>query len=227
MKIYWKNFIKGDALELNGRAHLWEISTGNSYEPFLSEAERLGVGKIGDSVRRRQHEAAAGGLRMIVSLYKGLSHDEVSFLRAERGKPYVENGPHFNLSHTLDRIFVIISQEEIGLDVEGSSRRVMARELAAKFFSEEECLHLGTLPDDEAQETFLRYWVCKEAMVKLSGDGIYHGLRDARVIVSEDGTRRGDYRGRAVCLWEFSPAPGFVAAVATWKRVDVKTFFRL
>ncbi len=227
MEIYWKNFNKNDALELSGKAHLWEISTRNSYEHFLSESEKKGGAKIEDSFRRRQHEAVAGGLRAIISLYKELPHDEVAFLRAERGKPYVENGPHFNLSHTLDKIFVIVSQDDVGLDVEGIRRRVMARELAGKFFSPDECRYLGNLPDDEAQKAFLRFWVCKEAMVKLSGDGIYHGLRDARVIMNGDGTRRGNYRGRDVCLWEFSPAPGFVAAVASWKRVDVKTFFRL
>jgi phosphopantetheinyl transferase len=79
----------------------------------------------------------------------------------------------------------------------------------------------------ERKLTFLRYWVCKEAMVKLSGDGIYHGLRHTRVDLAADGRSGGTYQGRKVFLWEFQPADDLVAALASWKPVEAKGFFRI
>jgi phosphopantetheinyl transferase len=75
--------------------------------------------------------------------------------------------------------------------------------------------------------TFLRYWVCKEAIVKLSGDGIYYGLRYARVDLTSDGRSRGDYKGRNVWLREFRPAKDLVAALASWEPLEAKGFFRI
>jgi hypothetical protein len=64
-------------------------------------------------------------------------------------------------------------------------------------------------------------------MVKLSGDGIYHGLRHARVALSNDGRSHGAYQGREVSLREFRPAPDLVAALASWEPVEAKGFFRI
>ena len=75
--------------------------------------------------------------------------------------------------------------------------------------------------------TFLRYWVCKEAIVKLSGDGIYYGLRYARVDLASDGRSRGAYKGREVWLREFRPAKDLVAALASWEPLEAKGFFRI
>ncbi len=77
-----------------------------------------------------------------------------------------------------------------------------------------------------AGRTFLKYWVCKEATVKLSGDGIYHGLRDARIDL-EAVIATGVYREKAVFLEMFSPATGFIAAAASWTPLRSVRFFSL
>ena len=64
-------------------------------------------------------------------------------------------------------------------------------------------------------------------MVKLSGDGIYHGLRHALVELAADRRSGGTYQVRKVFLWEFRPVDDLVAALASWKPVEAKGFFRI
>jgi len=104
---------------------------------------------------------------------------------------------------------------------------VQAGDLARKFFFEDELDGVMKLDGSDRDLTFLRYWVCKEAIVKLSGDGIYYGLRHARVGLAADGRSHGGYQGREVSLREFRPAPDLLAALATWEPVEAKGFFRI
>ncbi len=118
-----------------------------------------------------------------------------------------------------------VSRQAVGLDVESLDRNVKAEDLASKFFHEEE--RERVLEDaGGGSRMFLKYWVCKEAMVKLSGDGIYHGLR-MPVSNSTVDSARGLYRERPVYLSMFSPGPGFIAAAASWSRVESLRFFSL
>jgi len=163
----------------------------------------------------------------VAGIYMRRPAERVTMRRQARGKPYIEGAPEFNLSHTCGRTIAAFSLEAIGIDVESGSRRVHAGELAARFFFQEETAQIRSVDEGERKLTFLRYWVCKEAMVKLSGDGIYHGLRYARVDLAADGRSCGTYQGRKVSLWEFRPARDLVAALASWKPVEAKGFFRI
>ena len=160
-------------------------------------------------------------------MYMRSRPEEVAMCREVRGKPYVPGAPAFNLSHTSGRMIAAFSSRPVGIDVELAARGVKAGELAKKFFSESEREAVTKLEGSGRDLTFLRYWVCKEAIVKLSGDGIYRGLRHARVDLAAEGTSRGSYRGREVCLKEFRPEPDLVAALASWEPLEAKAFFRI
>ena len=147
--------------------------------------------------------------------------------RQARGKPYVEGAPEFNLSHTCGRTIAAFSLEAIGIDVESGKPTSACWRAGDAIFFPEETAQIMSVDEAERKLTFLRYWVCKEAMVKLSGDGIYHGLRYARVDLAADGRSRGTYQGRNVSLWEFRPAGDLVAALASWEPVEAKGFFRI
>jgi 4'-phosphopantetheinyl transferase len=215
-------------INLSGNeVHLWELCPSHSYIESLNSAERGRCAAITDDEVKVSYATSQAGLRRIASRYEKCANGEVIMKRAERGKPYIDGGPEFNLSHTAGRIFAAFSCEPVGLDVESASRPVHADSLAAKFFSKAEADCLLTVNDSLRKRAFLRYWVCKEAMVKLSGDGIYHGLRDALVDLREGGRSGGRYCGREVWIQEFCPAPGFLAALASWQPLEVKCFFRI
>lgn len=170
---------------------------------------------------RRDFAASVAGLRGVLSRYLGCHPKEVRMERRERGKPYVAGGPEFNLSHTASQVILAVAGEPVGLDVERIDRPVRGEALAAKFFSPHERSAIASLPQSARNAAFLRHWVCKEATVKLSGDGIYRGLRLAEVTFGPDGAA-GKYRSRPVALQLFSPAEGFVAALASWSPVRIE-----
>ena len=219
---------EGDHLEIPvGGVHLWLIEPSAIYERYLDSAELLRYERILNPEVRASYSCAQGGLRRLAGIYMHRPAEQVTMRRQARGKPYVEGAPEFNLSHTCGKTIAAFSLDAIGIDVESGSRRVHAGELAARFFFQEEAAQIMSVDEGERKLTFLRYWVCKEAMVKLSGDGIYHGLGYARVDLAADGRSCGTYQGRKVSLWEFRPARDLVAALASWKPVEAKGFFRI
>jgi 4'-phosphopantetheinyl transferase len=219
---------EGDHLEIPvDGVHLWLIEPSAIYERYLDSAELLRYERILNPEVRASYSCAQGGLRRLAGIYMHRPAGQVTMRRQARGKPYVEGAPEFNLSHTCGKTIAAFSRDAIGIDVESGSRRVHAGELAARFFFQEETAQIMSVDEAERKLTFLRYWVCKEAMVKLSGDGIYHGLRYARVDLAADGRSCGTYQGRKVSLWEFRPARDLVAALASWKPVEAKGFFRI
>ncbi len=223
----WEEFRSGRPVRLAADMHLWTVRLSEENAAYQSEDETLGCLDIKDEGVRFANASAQGGLRRILAAYRNEAPREIPVLRTERGKPYVKEGPEFNLSHTRSQIFVVVSRSPVGLDVEACDRPVKALELAEKFFHPTERTLVATGSEEERNALFLRLWVCKEAMVKLSGDGIYHGLKDARVHVEGDGFDRGEYLGRPVSLWQFQPAPGFIAAVASWQKGQANSFFRI
>jgi 4'-phosphopantetheinyl transferase len=223
----WNDYEVGDlAIPARG-VHFWQIRPSRVFIRHLNPAESLRYERIVNEEAKCSYGSAQGGLRRIVASYMGCLPEEVDMCRERRGKPYVPGAPEFNLSHTAGRMFAAFSSSPVGLDVESASRTVRTDALARKFFSREETNRLNICEGLIKALTFLRYWVCKEAIVKLSGDGVYYGLRSARVDLASDGRSRGDYKGREVRLWEFRPAKDLVAALASWEPLEAKGFFRI
>lgn len=211
----------------NESIHLWKINTSIEHEEYLLPHERERARGVRNDETRISYLSSQGGLRRLLSLYLQRPAGDIEVLREEHGKPYVRSGPHFNISHSAGRIFAAFSDSAVGLDVENLARSVSEEALADKFFAPAEREHIHSVAENEIHRLFLRYWVCKEASVKLSGDGIYHGLRDAEIILHDGGPSRGHYRGKEIWFWEFVPAEGMIGAVASWKPIEPNLFFQI
>jgi 4'-phosphopantetheinyl transferase len=119
-----------------------------------------------------------GGAELIT-----VSHDEImkkikspfdfEICREKNGKPYIKNHPFFyNISHSGDYVFCAVSDSEIGADIQKKSKTDYNK-LAERFFSEEEAAAVNGLEDIcQKNELFYRLWCRKEALGKLSGEGI-------------------------------------------------------
>lgn len=86
----------------------------------------------------------------------------------EHGKPYIEGGPYFSISHCKEGIAVAIDDQPIGIDIEAI--RHAETDLIERTMNEEERLQITGygLPD----RMFTRLWTRKEAVVKAQGVGI-------------------------------------------------------
>lgn len=89
---------------------------------------------------------------------------------AERGKPYFVSGTlHFSVSHTKEHVFCALADRPVGLDAEEKDREIDLR-LAGKILSEPEKARFDAAR--EKRDALLRFWVLKEAAVKLTGQGL-------------------------------------------------------
>lgn len=82
----------------------------------------------------------------------------------EHGKPFLESGPYFSISHCQSGIAVAIDERPIGIDIE--SIRHADEELIARTMNEHEQKQIHDNRD------FTRFWTQKEAVVKAEGTGI-------------------------------------------------------
>lgn len=91
------------------------------------------------------------------------------------GKPYLEEGPFFSLSHSGEYAACAIAEQEIGLDIQ-QEKAFDSMKLAKRFFSETEQQELAKCPPEEREKLFYYFWTRKEAYGKLTGRGLKDGL---------------------------------------------------
>ncbi len=96
-----------------------------------------------------------------------------SFL-LQNGKPYLEAGLYFSISHTTDWAVVgVCNGYPIGVDIEYIKPRSNLIGLAEQVFSKAEMAHLRRLDPAEQLGFFYSVWTQKEAIVKAVAGSIY------------------------------------------------------
>lgn len=111
------------------------------------------------------------------------------------GKPFLADHPtiHFNLSHCRTAVACAVSRRPIGVDIE--SRRPVSDALARHVLNAEEYHAVATAEDREI--AFLTLWTRKEALLKLTGEGIRGNLKD--VLERDDAVINTIVDGDIVC----------------------------
>lgn len=108
------------------------------------------------------------GRELLAKAYRDWTGQEMPPIAVgDRGKPYfVGSSLHFSISHTRNHAFCALSDRPVGIDAEEPERKISPK-LAEKILSPTEKARY-----DGTRETLLRFWVLKEAAVKLSGEGL-------------------------------------------------------
>jgi 4'-phosphopantetheinyl transferase len=134
-----------------------------------------------DALRSRWG-AARGTLREVLGRALERAPGEVRFGYGAHGKPHVSGSPlRFNISHSGDLAVIALSHVEVGVDVElPRARRSDA--IARRFYApgEIERLFAETDPAQRA-DSFFRLWTCKEAFLKVTGEGLSRSTRSYEI----------------------------------------------
>jgi len=140
---------------------------------------------------RQEFLVAHALARLALSRYARVPAESLSFAFGEHGRPEVSSPPdarwlRFNLSHTRGMVvFAVVRELDIGVDVESAARRLRHRELAERFFGEDEVKTLEALAPEEREGRFLELWTLKEAYLKARGSGISIPLRSFQLQLSD------------------------------------------
>lgn len=170
--------------------HAWlvdSVSDHNKISNFLSsfnEDEKKRASRFVFEKDRYQYISAHGALRDVLSRYVGIDASQVQFRKSITGKPFLSK-PHtnleFNISHSGDKILIGIAHSPLGVDIEMIKNNFAFDEVSNVYFSEKE--KTGIKTSVKPQETFLRFWTRKEAILKASGSGISEEI--TRIIVCD------------------------------------------
>ena len=195
---------------------------------LLSPAERTRATRFGTDALRQRWMAGRGALRTVLGRTLGIDPADVPIVRGARGRPALaENTTRidFNVSHTRGVALIAIACEvvgavRVGVDIEHRDRDVGADRLARKFLTAAEQATLADLPPDLRRQRFLRYWTCKEAMSKATGDGLIAPMRRLDVLLSPHPRLRAGPPPYSPHEWSlaFAEVPAeWLATVALWR----------
>lgn len=142
--------------------------------PLLSEQRREQALRFRYELGRKT--CAAAYLLLCEGLRReyGITEKPV-FAYGEHGKPVLVDHPdiHFNLSHCREAAICVISDRPVGVDVESIGR--YKESLARYTMNDAELASITRHPTPAIQ--FTRLWTMKEAVVKLSGEGISNDMK--------------------------------------------------
>jgi 4'-phosphopantetheinyl transferase len=189
---------------------------------WLAPEEHARAARYGRPELAHRYIVGRALLRWVLGGTLGIAPSAVPIQRDARGRPHLDGdfGIDFNISHTEGVALIGIAREgRIGVDIEHSARRVRADGLARKLLTPAERATLAPFGEAERRARFLRYWTCKEAMSKATGDGLSAPFLQLDVKLAETiELVRGPapYEPSRWQLHAVNAPTGFVATVALW-----------
>lgn len=172
-----------------------------------SRLEKLDAMRHADG--RRQSAAAE------IALVLAMAHEQHRAPRREiwralpGGKPVIDGGLHFSISHSGDVAVCAISEQVVGADVERA--RQVSSAMRRKILSGRE----HSVPD----EALLRLWVAKESFLKMTGEGLKRPMTGFSVedgmVFSEDGAILAHVRRAKL------PMEGYELCVCSPRTADI------
>jgi 4'-phosphopantetheinyl transferase len=176
----------------------------------LSDAARQRADRFVFARDRVHHTVAHGVMRHLLGRYCGISPEALQFSVTPAGKPTLQipdrkvttnatgntsknlPGIHFNLTHSGGRALLGVSRgHELGIDLEQVRPNIETLSISRNYFFGSERDAIEGAVSVMRDNTFFRYWVAKEAVLKAQGIGLGFPLDQFRVdFLSDDHTAR-------------------------------------
>jgi 4'-phosphopantetheinyl transferase len=155
---------------------------------------------------------AHGALRLVLSRYLMCDPRALRFGAGAHGKPFLEDAPlEFNLSHSGTLALIAVARSRrVGVDVEQLRPLADLDSVAARVCTRDELVTLAGLAEPTRTCAFFAMWTRKEALAKVTGEGIsgiVRAARDAHVDAHLDVSDQ-------YAVSEVSDLPGYAACVA-------------
>ncbi|SEN94312.1 4'-phosphopantetheinyl transferase [Mucilaginibacter gossypiicola] len=182
-------------LNLTTGAHVdvWRINIANHLS-FIGELTKLllpdeinRAGRYYQEKDRQRFVMSRGALRIILGRYLGQQPEDLRFDIGPNKKPFVKTTGatvNYNVSHSDEWVTIAVSKTGVGIDTEKIDRSFAYKEILADNFSEDE---ISFINQNNPEEKFILLWTRKEAITKLTSQGLDERLKD---IPSLDGNHQ-------------------------------------
>jgi 4'-phosphopantetheinyl transferase len=175
---------------------IWTISLDEPREIAIAPDEQERAARLHRTIDRLRWARARTALRAILSSRLGCGPLDFRFRIGPHGKPFVEGGPEFNLSHSGEWAVIAVSPSvPVGVDIERMREDVDIAKLLAR-------LREKDLP--ESRSALYQRWARREAASKTTGGPLFEAV-DPRVCLADLAAPAGC--AAAVGLLGFEPQP--------------------
>lgn len=172
---------------------LYRININNLEDPLQNERflELAGPERRKKVIRYhrpddRKRSLGAGIIIKKILNENGLSENDLKY--GENGKPVVEKQKiYFNVSHAGDFVVGVLSDHEVGCDIEKAENAPL--EIAEHYFTPGEYEYIKYASDKN--KAFFTLWTLKESYMKMTGKGMSLPLDSFEIIRTADGFTLG------------------------------------
>ena len=158
-----------------------------SYEEIYNQVSSYRKKKVDKLMFEKDKWLSLGAEYLLIKGLKELDIDyskmEIDFI--ENNKPILKNNPkniYFNLSHSEEMAMCVISDCNVGCDIQKINKKENLLQIAERFFHQKEIEMIGNATmEEEKINMFYRIWVLKESYIKATGKGLQTSLNDFRI----------------------------------------------
>ena len=184
-----------------------------------------GAARFALPVHRNRFLARRGLLRLVLSAYAKIPPAELAFRNTEYGKPELvdsqnHDGLQFNTSHSHGMALVTVSRgRAVGVDVEWIRPLPDLEALIETCLSTDEQRQIAACSGGRRREAFFNCWTCKEAVLKVRGQGLSAPLTTVPLTLDGAAPRVAAVKNslsnaEKLFLRSLAPFVGFSGAVA-------------
>jgi 4'-phosphopantetheinyl transferase len=175
---------------------IWMVDLDCDRHLVLTPEEEKRAARLRRELDRMRWARARTALREILSSRLQCGPLDFRFEIGAHGKPFIEGGPQFNLSHSGKWAAIAVSSTaEVGIDIEQLREGVNMAELLGR---------LGETDLPDSPPALFQRWARREAASKTTGGALFKPV-DARVRVVDLKTPEGYVA--AVGMLGFEPEP--------------------
>lgn len=130
-------------------------------------------------------------------------------------KPYLKDHPeiYFNYSHSKEYVVCVISNNEVGCDIEYIDK--LNEKLYKRFFSENEIDYLDSLENNKKRESFYKLWTLKESYIKYIGKGFSCSLNSFNVL---------DFKELECCFYDIDVNKNYKCSVCSAFNEQIEVY---
>ena len=152
-------------------------------------------------------------LRQILAHYSQRTPASLTFDYGSHGKPFLRHNSslQFNVSHSGEYALCAVARQVVGVDIEPLRSMDHLEGLIKRCLAVSEQQALTKILPNNQSTAFLKYWTCKEAYLKATGQSISESL--AAIEVDLTPPARLKLPGKPWQLQVFVPCDGYTAAV--------------
>ncbi len=193
---------------------LWRIPLDRQPQvELLSEDELVRLNRYRFAADQRKFAVARSSLRLILAGYSQNNPAELVFDYGPYGKPSLrdERSLQFNLSHSGEYALCGVARQVVGVDIEQLRSMDRLEGMIERCLAPSEQQALANVSLTQQSAGFLKYWTCKEAYLKATGQGISASL--ATIEVELNPCPQLKILGQPWQLYVCIPCDGYTAAV--------------